>query len=209
MHIRGTTRLCDSFSDYVRTMGMSTGGMSFVVGECGKVPLKCNATANDLGVKDGDSIIVIGGATAAGVAPLDFSSLLGETIDEVNDDDDDDDDDNEVDDVPSIMAAGMTMVGQAVVDLTEGCKIVADGAMVVLVGPGGKGANFRIDRRATPMWAILGNYELFLCNAMLCTIPLDASPLDTLRFVHGGGGCHNIPTRPRVTTAFSTGTLYA
>lgn len=103
----------------------------------------------------------------------------------MNEVDDDDDDDY---DVTSTTAAGMTMVGRAVMDLTEGCEVVVEGAMVVLVGPGGEVANFRIDRRATPLWAIFSNYELFSCGttSSRTIIPSDASPLDTLRFVHGG-----------------------
>jgi len=60
MRIRCDARLCDVFSAYRKAEGMhpTEDGASFVVGEWGEIPPECDATVAELGVVDGDAIMV-------------------------------------------------------------------------------------------------------------------------------------------------------
>jgi NACalpha-BTF3-like transcription factor len=61
MQIHGSTPMCVLFSDYRRLENiLPSTTLQFVVGDGGEVSSECDATANDLGLKGGDVIMVVG-----------------------------------------------------------------------------------------------------------------------------------------------------
>jgi hypothetical protein len=60
MRIRCDARLCDVFSAYRKAEGMhpTEDDASFVMGEWGEIPSECDVTVAELGVADGDAIMV-------------------------------------------------------------------------------------------------------------------------------------------------------